>query len=267
MALPATTHLRLERDASVLHATLDRPQARNALDPALIDDLQATFETIRDDRSVRTVVLRGAGGYFCAGADLKEVAQVRESAAAHTDTMNWSRRFGTLTRQIEAAPQAVVAVVEGAALGGGFGLVCVSDIAIIHADTRMGMPETRRGLPPAQIAPFVVNRIGLTHARRIAVCGDMITGREAVELGVGHYLAEVDGAIERQLTDVLARINRGAPGAIAATKAIMQQVGQMDMDTLLDTAAQSFTDCALGAEGAEGTRAFADKRAPSWEQQ
>lgn len=267
MNLPHTQHLILERDGSVLHITLNRPKARNAFNSAMLDDVTNTFQAIRDDRSIRTVVMRGADGFFSAGADLKEVAQARESDNSRDTTMRFSRRFGALARQVESAPQAVIMVVEGAALGGGFGLVCVSDVAIVHVDTKMGMPETRRGLPPAQIAPFVVNRIGLTQARRIAVCGDMFTGEEAVNLGVGHYLARDADEIDQHLDDVLGRIQRSAPGALAATKAIMQKAGKIDMDTLLDEAAQSFTDCALGEEGAEGTRAFIEKRAPAWEQQ
>jgi len=267
MSLPATQHLQLERDGSVLYVTLNRPAARNAFNTAMLDDVTNTFAAIRDDRTLRTVVMRGAGGCFSAGADLKEVAAARQSTQAHDDTMRFSRRFGTLTRQVENAPQAVVMVVEGAALGGGFGLTCVSDIAIIHAEAKMGMPETRRGLPPAQIAPFVVNRIGLTQARRIAVCGDMFDGERAVALGVGHYLAHTATELDQHLADVLGRIRRSAPGALAATKAIMLRAGRAEMDQLLDDAAESFTHCALGAEGAEGTRAFIDKRAPAWEQQ
>ncbi|HLQ84719.1 MAG TPA: enoyl-CoA hydratase-related protein [Salinisphaeraceae bacterium] len=267
MSLPATTHLHIEREASVLHVTLNRPEARNAFNTAMLDDVVRLFQAIRDDRTIRTVLMRGAGGFFSAGADLKEVAQTRASDNKREAMLQFNRRFGALVRQVESAPQAVVMVVEGAALGGGFGLACVSDIAIIHADTKMGMPETRRGLPPAQIAPFVVNRIGLTAARKIAVCGDMFDGAEAVRLGVGQYLARSDADLEQHLDDVLQRIRRSAPGALAATKAIMQRVGKIDMDQLLDEAAEAFTDCALGEEGAEGTQAFIDKRPPAWEQQ
>jgi len=267
MALPETTHLRLEREGSVLHATLDRPDARNALNQALVGDISRTFEAIRDDREIRTVVLRGAGGHFCAGADLKEVSQSSNTgtdAERRQAISDYSRGFGTLLRQIDGAPQAVVVVIEGAALGGGFGLVCVSDVAIIARDARMGMPETRRGLPPAQIAPFVVERIGLTQTRRIGVCGAMIDGAEAVELGVGHYLADDSAACDERLADVLKQIGQCAPGANAATKDIMQKVGQVDMDQILDDAAESFVDCLMGEEGREGTRAFIEKRQPEW---
>src|SRR5699024_1843255 len=122
MELPQTRHLELKRDGSVLHMTLNRPEARNAFNSAMLDDVTQTFAAIRDDRSIRTVVLRGAGGFFSAGADLKEVARARASDDSRDATMRFSRRFGMLARQVESAPQAVVMVVEGAALGGGFGL-------------------------------------------------------------------------------------------------------------------------------------------------
>lgn len=267
MALPETTHLTLERDGSVLHATLDRPEARNALNEALVGDISHTFDAIRDDREIRTIVLRGAGEHFCAGADLKEVLQSSQSGTPderRQAIMDYSRGFGTLLRTIDSAPQAVVVVVEGAALGGGFGLVCVSDVAIIARDAKMGMPETRRGLPPAQIAPFVVERIGLTQTRRIGVCGAMFDGAEAVELGVGHYLADDSQACDARLDKVLEQIGQCAPGANAATKAIIRKVGQVDMDRILDDAAASFVDCLMGEEGREGTQAFVEKRKPAW---
>src|SRR5690625_1464481 len=114
MNLPPTRHLELNRDGSVLHMTLNRPEARNAFNSAMLDDVTNTFAAIRDDRTLRTVVMRGAGGFFSAGADLKEVAAARQSDDAREATMRFSRRFGTLTRQVENAPQAVVMVVEGA---------------------------------------------------------------------------------------------------------------------------------------------------------
>lgn len=270
MSLPETNHLALERDGGVLYATLNRPEARNALNAALLADIERTFEAIHDDRGIRVVVVRGAGANFCAGADLKEVARSDDDgcdAERRQALLAHSRMFGTMLHRVDNAPQAVIAVVEGAALGGGFGLVCVSDVAIVHRGAKMGMPETRLGLPPAQIAPFVVQRIGLTAARRLGLCGAMLDGAQAVALGVGHYLANDADECEARLAEALAAIARCAPGANAATKAVMQRVGRADMATLLDEAAASFTDCLLSSEGAEGTRAFIEKRPPAWERQ
>ena len=267
MNLPETKHLLLELKDSVLYATLNRPEARNAMNTAVLDDFDNVFDAIADDRSVRAVVLRGAEGNFCAGGDLKEMAQARFSPASEDGVdavATYSRRFGAMLRKVNAAPQAVIAVIEGAVLGGGFGLACASDVAIAHADAKFGLPETSRGIPPAQIAPFVVERIGLTQARRLGVCGGRFKGEEAARLGLVHFVEQDEAGLQTRLDEVLGQIRNCAPGANAVTKAIMLQVGRMDMDQVLDHAAAEFSACIRGEEGVEGTTAFVEKRAPSW---
>ena len=267
MNLPQTTHLLLTLEDGVLYATLNRPEARNAMNTAVLDDFDALFDAIADDRNVRAVVLRGAEGNFCAGGDLKEMAQARFAPMAGDGddaVATYSRRFGAMLRKVNAAPQAVIAMIEGAVLGGGFGLACASDVAIAHADAKFGLPETTRGIPPAQIAPFVVERIGLTQARRLGVCGGRFKGAEAQRLGLVHFVEADEAAMQARLDEVLGQIRNCAPGANAVTKAIMLQVGRMDMDAVLDHAAAEFSACIRGEEGIEGTTAFVEKRAPSW---
>jgi isohexenylglutaconyl-CoA hydratase len=155
-------------------------------------------------------------------------------------------------------------VLEGAVLGGGFGLACVTDIAIAHEDASFGMPETGLGIPPAQIAPFVVERIGLSQARRLGVCGARFKGAEALRLGLVHFVAADEAQIQALLAEVLAQIRRCAPGANAVTKAIMLSVGRRDLDEILDDAARQFAEAVRGPEGAEGTMAFLQKRLPKW---
>ena len=117
---------------------------------------------------------------------------------------------------------------------------------------------------PAQIAPFVVERIGLTQARRLGVCGGRFKGEEAARLGLVHFVEQDEAGLQTKLDEVLGQIRNCAPGANAVTKAIMLQVGQMDMDQVLDHAAAEFSACIRGEEGVEGTTAFVEKRAPSW---
>ncbi len=267
MRLPETTHLQLELQDGILLATINRPEAKNAMNSVVLDDLNNVFDAIADDRSVRAVVLRGAEGNFCAGGDLKEMAQARFAPAAQDgrDAVEaYSRRFGAMLRKVNNAPQAVIALLEGAVLGGGFGLACASDVAIAHRDAKFGLPETSRGIPPAQIAPFVVERIGITQARRLGVCGGMFNGEEAQKLGVVHYLVSDDLEMQTRLEEVLGQIRQCAPGANAVTKDIMLKVGRMDMDDILDEASRRFADCVRGDEGVEGTTAFIEKRKPSW---
>lgn len=259
--------IRVRLDRGALHLTLARPEARNAMSLAMIDEIAAVFAAIRDRRDVRVVVLRGEGGNFCAGGDVKDMAGARGAPwqpGEPDPVAATNRRFGTLMIQVDRAPQAVVAVLEGAVLGGGFGLACVADVAIARADASFGLPETGLGFPPAQIAAFLVRRIGLSQARRLAVTGGRFDGRVARELGVVHSVCVDDEGITREVEATLTQIRRCAPGAIAATKHIMAQVGTMDLDAVLDDAAARFAEAVRGPEGTEGTMAFLGKRKPAW---
>lgn len=265
MQLPACENLKLETRERVLHITLNRPQAKNAMSAALITELMDVFQALRDDLSIRAVVLRGAEGNFCAGADIKDMAAARTAGDADGDPLAaMNRRFGQLISRVNHAPQAVIAVLEGAVLGGGFGLACVSDVAIAHAGTKFGLPETGLGLPPAQIAPFVVQRIGLTQARRLGVCGARFDGHEALRLGIVHFVCDDQAALAARLEETLAQIRRCAPNANAVTKRLMLQVVPTAMEQVLDEAAVAFSNAVRGPEGAEGTAAFIEKRKPSW---
>ncbi|MBK6918576.1 MAG: enoyl-CoA hydratase/isomerase family protein [Deltaproteobacteria bacterium] len=266
-ALPETSAVQTRLDDGVLWLTLSRPEVKNAMNAEMIDDIVGVFAAIRDRRDVRAVVLRGAGGNFCAGGDVKDMAASRaatwrEGEPDPVAAMN--RRFGTVMLAVDRAPQAVVVVLEGAVLGGGFGLACVADVAIARADARFGLPETGLGLPPAQIAAFLVRRLGLSEARRLAVTGGRFDGEVAARIGLVHAVAADDHALERELAAALAQIRRCAPGAIAATKHIMAQVGAMDLERVLDEAAAVFATAVRGPEGSEGTMAFLQKRKPAW---
>jgi len=267
--LPETKTLLLNLDRGVLHLTLNRPESRNAMSPEMLADIEAVFSSIAADNSVRAVVLRGAGGHFCAGADLKSMmaGSMKPSAAGEADPIaGVNRAFGTMLRAVQRAPQVVIAICEGAVLGGGFGLACVSDIAFAHTDAKFGMPETTRGLPPAQIAPFVVERIGLTQARRLALTGAQFRGAEALRLGLVQEGFADEAELRSKLADALKQVLGCAPNANAVTKAILLNVGKLDMDEVLDDAAAKFAACVRGPEAPEGITAFIQKRSPKWAQ-
>ncbi|MES0874165.1 enoyl-CoA hydratase/isomerase family protein [Sinimarinibacterium thermocellulolyticum] len=267
MRWPETTTLLLRADDGVLHVTLNRPDARNALNALMIDELDAVFDAIAASREVRAVVLRGAGGHFCAGADLKEVIAggLKAPAPGEADPIEaWSRRFGAMLRKAGQLPAVLIAVCEGAVLGGGLGFSCVSDIAFAQVDAKFGLPETTRGLPPAQIAPFVVERIGLTQARRLCLTGAQFRGREALALGLVHECFDDETELQTRLDASLEQILHCAPQANAVTKDIILKVARMDMDAVLDDAARQFARCVRGPEAPEGIAAFMQKRAPKW---
>jgi isohexenylglutaconyl-CoA hydratase len=268
--LPEAKNLLLQREDGVLFVMFNRPQARNAMSSGLLDDIVLLFEAIEDDRDIRAVVLRGAGGNFCAGGDIKDMAAARAAMAkakpGEDPIADYNRRFGVMLRKVNRAPQASIAVCEGAVLGGGFGLACVADISFAHVEANFGLPETGLGLPPAQIAPFVVERIGLAQARRLAVCGARFQGEEARRLGIAHEVFRSEQELVNLLGNTVQQIKRCAPGANAVTKEIMLRVGRMDPDQVLDYGAQKFSEAVRGPEGAEGTAAFIEKRLPKWAQ-
>jgi len=262
---PRTLALRFE--AGALHVTFDRPKVRNAMSLEMVSELEAVLAATLDRRDVRALVLRGGGGHFCAGGDIKDMAAARTGAVepGQPDPVAAvNRAFGRVITRVDRAPQAVVAVLEGAVLGGGLGLACVADVAIARADARFGLPETGLGLPPAQIAPFLVRRLGSSQARRLAVTGGRFSGEEAHALGLVHEVAADAEALEAALARVLGQIRRCAPGAVAATKHLMLQVGAVDHERLLDEGAERFAEAVRGPEGIEGMTAFIGKRRPHW---
>ncbi|WP_372799477.1 enoyl-CoA hydratase/isomerase family protein [Litorivivens sp.] len=268
--LPTCQELLLSLDDGVLTITLNRPQKRNAMNDRLVEEMMAVFSAIEGDRNVRTVVLRGAKGNFCAGGDISGMRTDNDKGQAITPEQaawNFNRSFGHMITLVNQAPQVVVCVLEGAVLGGGFGLACVSDIAIADKQAMFAMPETGLGIIPAQIAPFVVLRIGLTQARRLALTGERISGQDAQNLGLVHHVTDSPEALQDQLAKTLSSVKRCAPGANAETKALMLQVGSTELEALLDHASDRFAVALTGAEGREGTQAFMEKRNPNWAQQ
>ena len=176
----------------------------------MVNELHAVLAQL--DGRTRAVVISGAGGHFCAGADVKDLV----NAGNQLQALN--RAFGTLLQAVEAVPQVVIVVLQGAVLGGGFGLACVSDIALADHQAQFGLPETSLGLLPAQIAPFVVKRIGLTQARRLALTAARFDGVEAQRLGVVHFTERDPQALAERLDEVLGQVLRCAPGANERTR-------------------------------------------------
>lgn len=267
--LPDWQELILKLENGVLHITLNRPQKRNAMNDRLVDEMMTVFTDIENDRSIRAVVLRGAQGNFCAGGDISGMNDQKtdgdgKSLSAEQAAWNFNRSFGHMITKVNQAPQVVICVLEGAVLGGGFGLACISDIAIADLGATFAMPETGLGIIPAQIAPFVVMRVGLTQARRLALTGERIKGDTAHAIGLVHFVADGEAAVNAQLASVIAGVRRCAPQANAQTKSLMLQVGSVALDSLLDSASDMFATALSGAEGQEGTRAFIEKRKPNW---
>lgn len=254
----------LDRRGPHLFATMDDPSTRNAMSDRLLDALDDVFAQVEADNALRTLVLRGANGAFCAGADLKNVGG-GGALGGHNDPA-WlsNQRGGRFFARLNALPVCVIAVVDGPAFGGGFGMSCCADIVLVTRRARFALSETTLGLVPAQIAPHVVGRIGLKHARRLALTGQRFDGPHAVEIGLADAFAETEANLQPKLEAMLADIARCAPLANRATKALLQSVGTLRGEAFIEAAADAFTAALRGDEGAEGVAAFTEKRPARW---
>jgi isohexenylglutaconyl-CoA hydratase len=262
MNLPHCQELIIKVSEGVLTITLNRPHKKNAMNLALVEELMSVVEEVKNERAIRVIVIRGAENNFCSGGDISGM-NFDNASSTHDPMWLFNRTFGKMITVVNNAPQVVITVLEGAVLGGGIGLACISDVAIADINTKFAMPETRLGIVPAQIAPFVVSRIGLMQTRRLTLLGEAIYGEEAKALGFVHYVTQNKDELETQLNKVIAKIMLCAPEANALTKKLILQVGLVEHEQLLDDGASYFCN-SLKNEGKEGTAAFLQKRSPSW---
>jgi isohexenylglutaconyl-CoA hydratase len=261
-ATPQT--LLLRRDSAVLHITLNRPETRNAMSLAMVLELREALAAAEADGTTRVIVLRGAGGHFCAGADLRDMAGARMKLAEDPEALvKVNAAFGDLCVAYANTGLATVAVLEGTVMGGGLGLACVVDVALAGSGAVFRLPETSLGVVPAQIAPFLVERLGYAEAKRLAVTGGRLDSQAALTLRLVHAV-HAAGALDHALAAVLSEILQCAPGAVAATKALMAQARFSKPASMVHHAAEVFSQAALGSEGVEGTTAFLEKRKAGW---
>ncbi|MGQ2904887.1 MAG: enoyl-CoA hydratase/isomerase family protein [Neoaquamicrobium sediminum] len=263
-ALPQTETLLLEQEDGWLTVWLNRPEARNALSNEMAEELHAVAHSLADSRDIRGVTFRGKGGTFCAGGDLKGFRAITEGGQNQADVAAFSRRAGELFHAINELPQVTVMLVEGAAMAGGLGLVCAGDFVAVTADAKFALTETMLGIPPAQIAPLIVQRIGLAKARRIMLTAARFDGNEALALGIADAVVSTGEDFAALEAGLRKSVRLCAPGANAATKQLVLAAPHLTRDEMLDRAAEGFASCLLGEEGREGVASFLEKRKPRW---
>ena len=273
--LPDTETLDLEFESGWLRIWLDRPQTRNALSGEMVAELRAVLEAVQQDRSVRGITLRGRGGVFCAGGDLKSFGSMlsgSESASPEgepdpariEEVARFSRGAGELFGMLDTIPQVLLVLVEGAAMAGGLGVTCTADIVAVTRDAKFALTETTLGIAPAQIAPFVVNRIGLPAARRLMLTAARFDGTEAGRIGLADYVVDDAAGLDSLEETIRNQVLRCAPAANAVTKELIMATRTADREQMLDLAGRGFARCLLGPEGREGITAFLAKRKPAW---
>jgi len=253
--------LRVERQGPIARVTCARPDVRNALNAAMIAELTSAFAALSSDDSVRVVVLQGDGSSFSGGADVNYMRAGLELGEKENeaDALRLSDMFATIDRC--AAP--VVARVHGAALGGGSGIIAACDIVIAADDAVFGFTEARLGIVPAVISPFVLRKIGQSHARALFTTGEHFDAVRALRIGFVHEVvpnAGLDAAVARVVDAILAC----GPQATRIAKTIVRTVSMMSAEEARVWTAQTTAKRRASDEGQEGLRAFLEKRKPDW---
>ena len=215
----------LDIDGRTARLTLNRPDARNALSIDLLQALHARVDELANQDGVSVLVLTGAGKCFCAGMDLKAVLNDPDAPPTLL------RLLADVAIKVRALPMAVIARVNGAAIGGGCGLTCVCDFCVTHADAKMGFPEVDLGLCPAVVAPWLVRKIGAGRARAILLRGGVMTGRQAYDAGIASHLADSLEQLDETVDELSSSLAGGGPGALGATKSLLNRLdGSLDRD-------------------------------------
>lgn len=260
-----TADLEVRREQGFWLARLNRPEKRNALSDAIVEGLGALFDQVAADPGARALLLWGAGGNFSAGADFDGFLRLMsdEADAGEDAIARYNRAFGSMLGKLVALPVPTLAVVRGAAMGGGCGLAAACDHVLAAEDAAFAMPEVTLGVAPAQIAPFVVRRIGATRARWLMLSGERLDARKAVDLGLADEISPAE-QIRAAVNRSLAKLALAEPAALRATKRIVDRSLQAGLGDTLDDAAREFARLLRHGAAREGIAAIRERRAPLW---
>jgi len=242
---------------------MNRPEQRNALNEELLAAIETALEVLEKDATVRVLVLAGRGPAFCAGGDLARMEKAARMTKARS--RREAARFAKLLYRLRGYPKPIVARVHGPAVAGGMGLAAACDLVVAAQEAEFALPETRIGLVPAMISPYLVRAMGAAQARRFMLTGERIAAAEAKRIGFAHEcvpLAELDATVEW----LSARLAQAGPAALASTKKLLQRVEAAPLTPALaaETAA-ALAEARAGPEAREGLAAFREKRKPSWQ--
>lgn len=257
-------HLSVGHGEAVATVALARPDARNALNAGLIEELTRCMEELAEDGNVRVVVLTGEGDFFCAGAD---IGYMRDTASfSYEENLEDAHRLAAMFGAVDGCPKPVVARIKGAAIGGGVGLVAAADVAVAEEGTVFAFSEVRLGISPATIAPFVVRKIGHSQVRALFLTGERFDAVRAREIGLVHEVVseeDLDAAVQEKVEGLLA----GGPEALAATKALLRDLRDAAPGEVTEITARRIAELRTGEEGQEGLGAFLEKRKPAWKEE
>ncbi len=251
----------VRREDCIDYVTLNRPEIRNAINDAVIEELTRWADAAAKDPQLRMAVLAGAGKTFCTGADLGWMSRTIDYD--HEENIHDAWALARLFARLETLPVPLVGRVHGAALGGGVGLVAVCDIAVATEDTVFGFTEVKLGIVPAVISPYAVAKMGPSAARHLFLTGERFSARRAYQLGLVHVITTPDG-LDAGVARVLQELRTAGPRAMTAAKTLIVSVVNRPPSAVTELTVDTIAELRVTAEAQEGMRAFLDKRPPSW---
>ena len=253
--------LSIDRRGPVEYVTLNRPDVRNAFNEHVIAELTAWAKGAHNDPALRVVVIAGAGKAFSAGADASWMAKM--AGYSHDDNVRDARAGAEMFLAINTVPAIVIGRIQGAALGGGSGLAAVCDIVVAEDAAIFGFTETKLGILPAMISPYVLQKIGASAARELFLTGMRFDAVKAKTIGLVHEvvpLASLDDSVTKYINEALS----ASPTAVARSKALIPRVLGRPPADVIDVTAEAIAAQRVSPEGQEGLTAFLQKRSPAW---
>ena len=257
------SHVITEIDGPIGIVTLNNPEKHNAFDDVLIADLTAAFRTLEANAAIRVVVLSAVGKSFSAGADLNYMK--RMASYSQEDNLRDAMALATLMRTLHDLCKPTIARVQGAALGGGVGLVACCDMAVGTHNATFSLSEAKLGLIPAVISPYVIAAIGERAAHRYFLTAERFDAGEAFRLGLLHEIAPSDDEMDERINDLTTALMNCSPNAIAEGKQLIAAVaGRSIDDSLMRNTAERIARVRASEEGRDGLGAFLEKRKARW---
>lgn len=254
--------LQVRIDQAICTVELARPKVRNAFNDELIDELTQAFEKIALDESIRAVVLRGSGPTFCAGGDL---AWMQKSASlTGKQNLAETRKLTKMFATMNACPKPLIGLVQGAAIGGGVGLVSVCDYVVCSHETVFSLSEVRLGIIPACIGPFVIAKVGETHARAYFISAERFSAERALQIGLVHEAVGTTEDLNRARDRISKNLLQCGPQAMTAAKKLIREVRSRTLEQSYEYVSQTLANLRVTPEAQEGFKAFFEKRKPSW---
>jgi methylglutaconyl-CoA hydratase len=245
------------REGALTTLTLNRPDKRNALNVELLDALCAGIAAAESDTTQRILILRGAGPVFCSGLDLAEATDAQRAHAS-------AERIGAALRALGTSRLTTIAVIQGAAIAGGAGLMSACDFALVTRDAKFGYPEIRRGLVPALIMTFLRRQLRERDARELLLLGKLFDATHAHAIGLVNRVVADEAALEIEVRTIVSSLLQGAPTALAETKKLLADLWPSPITRDLDAAHDFHVSARNSGEAQEGIAAFLEKRAPRW---